>query len=197
MRCGMSRWPAGSACAAWRAGAFRVGVGVRDAWIGWDAVQCCGRLHLVANNSRFPVPGGGRVPNLASRALGPGMRRLPADMRELHGHTVLLAETFMDRSRLADSCYRAANRMSLGFTKGFSRLPGGAPRWTPNGQPRDVYVHDLCGVAATRLSAPEEAAAPDTVRAPPARAATLHTIRAFFEEAGDFRAAGVTVSPAI
>ena len=40
---------------------------------------------LVAGNARFLVLGPGRVPNLASRGLGLSLRRLPGDMRDLHG----------------------------------------------------------------------------------------------------------------
>ena len=38
--------------------------------------------------------------NLASRVLGQSARRLCDDMRKVHGHPVLLAYTFVDRSRL-------------------------------------------------------------------------------------------------
>ena len=96
----------------WQAGAFKVGV--RDAWIGWSREQQFSRLHLIANNSRFAVLEEGRVPNLASRALGPSLRRLARDMRDAHGHPVLLAETFVDPSRFAGTCYRASNWVSLG-----------------------------------------------------------------------------------
>ena len=81
----------------WQAGAFKVGV--RDAWIGWTREQQFSRLHLVANNARFAVLEEGRVPNLASRALGLGLRRLSRDMRAAHGHPVLLPQ--LHRSRVA------------------------------------------------------------------------------------------------
>ena len=54
------------------------------------------RLHLIANNARFVTPGAGRT---ASRVLALSLRRLSEDMRAAHGHRVLLAETFVDRSR--------------------------------------------------------------------------------------------------
>ena len=86
----------------WQAGAFKVGV--RDAWIGWSREQQFSRLHLIANNGRFAVLEEGRVANLASRALGLSLRRLARDMRDAHGHPVLLAETFVDPSRFAGGC---------------------------------------------------------------------------------------------
>ena len=125
----------------WQAGAFKVGV--RDAWIGWSREQQFSRLHLIANNSRFAVLEEGRVPNLASRALGPSLRRLARDMRDAHGHPVLLAETFVDPSRFAGTCYRASNWRSLGRTRGYSREPGGSARWRENGRPKEVFVYEM------------------------------------------------------
>ncbi len=46
-------------------------------------------------------------------------------MPALQGDPILLAEIFIDRSRFAGSCYRAANWQALGYTKGFARLPRG------------------------------------------------------------------------
>ena len=125
----------------WQAGAFKVGV--RDAWIGWSREQQFSRLHLIANNSRFAVLEEGRVPNLASRALGPSLRRLARDMRDAHGYPVLLAETFVDPSRFAGTCYRASNWRSLGRTRGHSREPGGSARWRENGRPKEVFVYEM------------------------------------------------------
>ena len=130
LRCGAVRGETWLALLGWQAGAFKVGV--RDAWIGWSREQQFSRLHLIANNSRFAVLEEGRVPNLASRALGPSLRRLARDMRDAHGYPVLLAETFVDPSRFAGTCYRASNWRSLGRTRGYSREPGGSARWREN-----------------------------------------------------------------
>ena len=56
----------------------------------------------------------GRVPNLASRALGLSLRRLSRDIRAAHGYPVLLAETFVDPSRFAGSRETAYGLTSLG-----------------------------------------------------------------------------------
>ena len=89
----------------WQAGAFKVGV--RDAWVGWTREQQFSRLHLVANNARFAVLDEGRVANLASRALGLSLRRLSRDMRDAHGHPVLLLEA------LALDCYSLLRNSGL------------------------------------------------------------------------------------
>jgi len=106
----------------------RVHLAARDRWIGWTAERQSVRLHLIANNSRFVILTPGRVPNLASRVLGPVLRRLSADSGAAHGYPVLLAETFVDPSRFAGTCYRASNWRSPGTARGFAREPGGAAR---------------------------------------------------------------------
>ena len=137
----------------WQPGAFKLGA--RDRWIGWSAEQQFRRLHLIANNSRFVILTPGRVPNLASRVLGLSLRRLSADIQAVHGYPVLLAETFVDVSRFAGTCYRASNWHSLGLTRGFAREPGAAPRWRHHGQPKEVFVFELTADAADALSRTE------------------------------------------
>ena len=118
----------------WQPGAFKLAA--RDRWVGWSAQQQFKRLHLIANNSRFVILTPERVPNLASRVLGLSLRRLSQDIEAVHGYPALLAETFVDVSRFAGTCYRASNWRSLGFTRGFAREPGGAARWRHHGQPK-------------------------------------------------------------
>ena len=137
----------------WQPGAFKLGA--RDRWIGWSAEQQFRRLHLIANNSRFVILTPERVPNLASRVLGLSLRRLSADMHAAHGYPALLAETFVDVSRFAGTCYRAANWRSLGLTRGFAREPGGAARWRHHGQPKEVFVFELTDGAPEALSTVE------------------------------------------
>ena len=172
----------------WQAGAFKVGV--RDAWIGWSREQQFSRLHLIANNSRFAVLEEGRVPNLASRALGPSLRRLARDMRDAHGHPALLAETFVDPSRFAGTCYRASNWRSLGRTRGYSREPGGSARWRENGRPKEVFVYEMEKDAPAALCCGElpgdwRAGAGAAPPSPP----ELRSLHAFLQDMPDFRKA--------
>jgi len=93
----------------------------RDAWIGWSAPLQWQRLRLIANNSRFLLLPGPRVKNLASRILGLNLARLSEDWQRVHGHPLVLAETFIDPGRFAGTCYRAANWLELGATRGFAK----------------------------------------------------------------------------
>ena len=92
------------------------------------------------------------MPNLASRVLGLSLRRLSEDIQAVHGYPALLAETFVDVSRFAGTCYRASNWRSLGLTRGFAREPGGAARWRHHGQPKEVFVFGLTDGAPEALS---------------------------------------------
>ena len=111
-------------------------------------------------------------------------------MRAAHGHPVLLAETFVDPSRFAGTCYRASNWMPLGFTRGYSREPGGTARWRAHGRRKEVYVYEVAKDAAAAL---RRADLPDGWRAgsgeaPPA-AAGLRSLHAFLGDMPHFRKA--------
>lgn len=112
----------------------------RDAWIGWPQALQWQRLYLIANNSRFLILSGIHIPNLASKALSLNLKRLSKDWQMIHGHPILLVETFVDTTRFAGTCYKAANWIYLGQTRGFSKS---ARRYYYHGQPKAVYVRAL------------------------------------------------------
>ena len=94
----------------------------RDRWIGWSEPQRAARLRLVAQNSRLLLLAErAHYPNLASHLLACCTRRLPADWLAAHGHTVLVAESFVDPERAEGTCYKAAGWIPLGPTGGFAR----------------------------------------------------------------------------
>jgi len=87
----------------------------------------------VTNNTRFLILPWVRVPHLASHVLGRITRRLSADWQEKYGHPIHLLETFVDTSRFAGTCYRAANWRMVGATTGRTRqnktlIPQAAPK---------------------------------------------------------------------
>ena len=136
----------------WQGGAFKIGP--RDQWIGWCPDYQYQRLHLIAQNARFLVLH--RIPNLASRVLTLSLSRLPGDMEKFYGHTVLLAETFVDPSRFKGSCYKACGWQSLGLTKGFSRIrkPNSTvTTWKKNHNPKEIFMKCISPDAREQLSA--------------------------------------------
>ena len=90
----------------------------RDRFIGWDASQRKKNLPLLVNNSRFLVLPWVRAKNLASRILALVCSRLPDDWQKRYGYRPVLAETFVDQERFAGTCYKAANWVCVGQTKG-------------------------------------------------------------------------------
>ena len=122
----------------WGTAAFKCGA--RDEWIGWSKEQQWRRLMYIANNSRFLILSDIQIPNLASKVLSMNLKRLSADWMAIHGHPILIAETFVDHSRFAGACYRAANWKQLGQTRGFGRNGG---KYYHHGVSKTVYVYPL------------------------------------------------------
>lgn len=123
----------------WSSAALKVTA--RDEWIGWNPQQKQRRLKFVANNARFLLlTGAQEVPNLASRVLALSVRRLADDWRRVHGHAVVLAETFVDGARFPGTCYRAAGWVEVGQTQGFGKSN---MQYAEHGQPKRVLVRPL------------------------------------------------------
>lgn len=109
----------------------------RDRWIGWAPLLRRHRLPFIANNTRFLILDGVRVPNLASAGLAANVKRLAADWRRAHRHPVLLAETFVDPTHFSGTAYQAAGWLPLGLTRGYARHGG---RYVHHGQPKVMWV---------------------------------------------------------
>ena len=153
---GETRWYAASWRGAWVAlagfSAASLKCAARDRWIGWDFRTQHDRQHLLANNSRFLVLPGPRVPNLASCVLALCARRAAADWPGRFGHPLLLLETFVDPARFRGTAYRAANWTCVGRTRGFRRVRGGYG--AAHGAPKLVFVRPLVADARARLTRP-------------------------------------------
>jgi len=100
--------------AAWKCAA-------RDAFIGWNHGVREHNLQGLTNNTRFLVLPWVEVPHLASHVLGLIARRIRADWQAKYGHPVHALETFVDRAQFRGTCYRAANWLRLGATRGRTR----------------------------------------------------------------------------
>ena len=138
--------------ADWQSGAFRCRP--RDEWIGWKSELQFTRMHLIANNSRLLILGAPECfPNLDSFALAAMVRRLSDDWSAAYGHSLLLAETFVDSSKSCGHMYKAAGWTELGCTNGYARANG---RYTdPRGVPKDLYAFSLHRDTRHRMCAPD------------------------------------------
>jgi len=146
-----ARW---LALIGWTAAAYRCRA--RDRWIGWSDAQRQHRLRFVANNARFLILPDAHVLHLGSRVLGLALRRLRADWQAVHGHPVVLAETFIDPSRFRGTVYWAANWQDVGTTLGFGRHHG---TYIWHGHVKRVALRPLVPQAQAWLSAPWDVAA--------------------------------------
>jgi len=112
----------------------------REKFIGWTDAARHANLHLVVCNSRFLIVPSVQVPNLASRVLSQCLDRLADDWEERYGYQPVLAETFVDPSRFAGTCYRAANWTLVGQTAAEDTA-------FPNGKRaegrKDIYLYPL------------------------------------------------------
>jgi hypothetical protein len=121
----------------------------RDRWIGWSGEQRADRLGLVANNTRFLILPWVRVPHLASHLLGRVAARLPADWQQKYGHPIYLLESFVEPSRFAGTCYRAAGWVPVGLTSGRTRNDDGRK---PRAPTKTLYLKALRPDTRRRLA---------------------------------------------
>jgi hypothetical protein len=112
----------------------------RDRWIGWEAEQRRAYLHGVVCLSRFLIRPSVDCRNLASRLLSMALVRLVEDFERRYHYPPWLVETFVDTSRFSGGCFRAANWIRVGKTKGRGRQD----RFTRRERTiKDIYVYPL------------------------------------------------------
>lgn len=103
-------------------GAAAWAVAPRDQFINWTAQQRQQNLHLIVNNARFLILPWITSRNLASRILATVAKQLPQDWEKRYGYSPVLLETFVEQQRFRGTCYRAANWIHVGQTKGRGKL---------------------------------------------------------------------------
>lgn len=112
----------------------------RDQAIGWTVEQRKEHLHKVANNYRFLILPQVKIPYIASHILSQNIRILNDDWHQRYNYTLSLLETFVDSGRFKGTCYRAANWIYVGQTKGFAKQGSG---FHYHGQPKEVFLYPL------------------------------------------------------
>lgn len=104
------------ACLAWSSAPRHLKL--RDRYLGWSEEARERNVHLLAYNTRFLILPWVQVPHLASHILGRMAKIVSADWERLYAHPIYWLETFVDTSRFAGTCYRAANWQAIGTTQG-------------------------------------------------------------------------------
>jgi len=93
----------------------------RDQWIGWNQEERRAQLHMIVGMSRFLIRPSVNCKNLASKVLGMSMATIAKDFDLQYGYPPLLIESFVDTEHYSGTCYRAANWLEIGKTKGRGR----------------------------------------------------------------------------
>jgi hypothetical protein len=135
------------ACFAW--GSAPGALGLRDRYIGWSPAARQRNLRLLAANTRFLILPWVQVPHLASHLLGRMAARLSIDWQQVYHHPIVWLETFIDPARFRGTCYRAANWIVLGRTKGRGHR---APTKQPTRPIKEVLGYPLVSDFRTRLT---------------------------------------------
>lgn len=135
------------ACLAFSSSVFRIRC--RDEYIGWNYKVRNSNIRYIANNSRFLILPWIRIRNLATHVLSRSAKVLPFDWKRIYGHPVYVAETFVDRSRFKGTCYRAANWIRVGQSKGHAKTQG---QFYYHGNCKDIYLYPLSKDFKERLN---------------------------------------------
>ena len=104
------------ACLAWSSAPRHLKL--RDRYLGWSEEARERNVHLLAYNTRFLIVPWVEVPHLASHILGRMAKIVSVEWQRLYAHPIYWLETFVDTSRFAGTCYRAANWQVIGTTQG-------------------------------------------------------------------------------
>ena len=112
----------------------------RDKWIGWSREQRQSYLHFIVGMSRFLIRPCVACHNLASKVLGMSMAILANDFKQKYNYSPLLIESFVDVSHYSGTCYRAANWIKIGKTKGRGRQDRFAQKAVGI---KDIYIYPL------------------------------------------------------
>jgi hypothetical protein len=107
------------ACLGWGSAAWKVKS--RDTFIGWDAKTRENNLHFVANNTRFLILPWVQIKCLASKLLALNAKRICADWLQTYNYPLYLLETFVEQNLFKGTCYKAANWIKVGQTKGIAK----------------------------------------------------------------------------
>ena len=126
------------ACLGWGSAAWSVKA--RDSFIEWDKSTKEKNLHFIANNTRFLILPWVCIKHLASKLLALNTKRISDDWVSIYNYPLYLLETFVEQSRFKGTCYKAANWIRVGQTKGTAKK---GHDHLFHGNIKDVYLYPL------------------------------------------------------
>ena len=93
----------------------------RDDLLGLIGVDTDSVNDFVIDNNRFLILPHVQVPNLASKVLSIATKKIVEDWSDYYALTPLVSETFVKPSLFNGTCYKAANWLQVGYTKGYAK----------------------------------------------------------------------------
>ena len=126
------------ACIGWGSAAWSVKS--RETFIEWNKKTKENNLHLVANNTRFLILPWVSVKCLASKILALNAKRISNDWLDVYHHPLYLLESFVEQNRFKGTCYKAANWIRVGQTKGTAKR---GHDHMVHGNIKDVFLYPL------------------------------------------------------
>ena len=127
-----------AACLGWGSAAWSVKS--RDVFIGWDKPTKVNNLPCIVNNTRCLILPWISIKCLASKLLAMNARRIAQDWMNVYQQPVYLLETFVEKERFLGTCYKAANWICVGQTKGTSKR---GHDHLVHGKVKDVLLYPL------------------------------------------------------
>jgi len=97
-------------------------------------------LDTTINNFRFLILPNVKVKNLASYLLALATRQVVKDWTWYYALTPLFAETFVQPSRFDGTCYKAANWVEIGTTKGYAKK---GMVYRNSQEPKKIFLYGL------------------------------------------------------
>jgi hypothetical protein len=126
------------ACLGWGSAAWKIQS--RDDFIGWNPATRRDNLHFVVNNTRFLILPWISVKCLASKILALNAKRISDDWLKTYNYPLYLLETFIEKDRFKGTCYKAANWICTGQTKGTAKK---GRDHLFHGKIKDIYLYPL------------------------------------------------------
>jgi len=125
----------------------------RDKWIGWKNEDIIRNRDYVVNMNRFLIRNSTNCKNLASFVLARCVKQLPDDYYSRYGYTPLIIETFVDTQSYQGTCYKAANWILVGQTKGRGRNDRNS---NFKKSIKDIYLYPLSDHFREKMGLPEK-----------------------------------------
>lgn len=96
--------------------------------------------NCVINNSRFLILPQIKIENFASHVLSQATKQVLNDWSWYYSTVPMIAETFVESSNYQGTCYKAANWISVGNTKGYAKR--GASHFNSQ-EPKVIFLYGL------------------------------------------------------